>query len=93
MKYLIEYIDKFIRPLVLILPKMSGYARTLKVKDKDKNNKWMSFLQMMISYQKNVKPRLEDLKNVELNASLVYKKAKQEHTNFRGIIVPEDCIE
>ena len=38
-KYLIECLDKFIRPLVLILPKMSGYVKTFKVKDK--NNKLM----------------------------------------------------
>ena len=36
--------DKAIRPLVLIMPKMSGYVKTFKVKegDKDKNNKLMS---------------------------------------------------
>ena len=44
-KYLNGYLDKVIRPLVLILPKMSGYVKTFKVKDrdKDKNNKLMSF--------------------------------------------------
>ena len=31
-KYLIGYLDKVIRPLVLILPKMSGYVKTLNVK-------------------------------------------------------------
>ena len=30
-KYLIGYLDKAIRPLVLIMPKMSGYAKTFKV--------------------------------------------------------------
>ena len=37
--------DKAIRPLVLIMPKMSGYVKTFKVKegDKDKNNKLMFF--------------------------------------------------
>ena len=40
-KYLIGYLDKAIRALALILPKMSGYVITFKVKDgdKDKNNK------------------------------------------------------
>ena len=41
-KYLIGIkFDKAIRPLVLIMPKMSGYVKTFKVKegDKDKNNK------------------------------------------------------
>ena len=31
-KYLTEYLDKTIRPLVLIMPKMSGYVKTFKVK-------------------------------------------------------------
>ena len=34
-KYLIGYLDKMIRPLVLILPNMSGYDNTFKVKDGD----------------------------------------------------------
>ena len=33
-KYLIEYLDKDIRPLVLIMPKMTGYVKTFKVEDK-----------------------------------------------------------
>ena len=35
-KYLIGYLDKVIRPLVLIMPKMSGYVRTFEIKDEDK---------------------------------------------------------
>ena len=44
-KYLIAYLVKAIRALVLIIPKMSGYIKTFKVKDgyKDKNNKLMLF--------------------------------------------------
>ena len=44
-KYLIGYLDKGIRTLVLIMPKVSGYVKTFKVKvgDKDKINKLMSF--------------------------------------------------
>ena len=45
-KYLIRIeFDKAIRPLALIMPKMSGYVKIFKVKegDKDKNNKLMSF--------------------------------------------------
>ena len=40
-KYFIGYLDQVIRLLVLILPKMSGYVKTFKVKDgdKDENNK------------------------------------------------------
>ena len=44
-KYLIEYLDKVIRLLNLVFPKMSRYIKTFKVKDrdKDKNNKLISF--------------------------------------------------
>ena len=38
-KYLIEYLDEVIRPLVLILPKMSGYVKMFK----EKNSKLISF--------------------------------------------------
>ena len=40
-KYLIGYLDKDIKPLVLIMPKMNVYVKTFKVEDK--NNKLMSF--------------------------------------------------
>ena len=41
---MIGYLDKVIRPLDLILPKMSGYVKTFKDKSEDtnKNNKLMS---------------------------------------------------
>ena len=39
---MIRYLDKVVRPLVLILSKMSGYVKIFKVKDK--NNKLISFL-------------------------------------------------
>ena len=32
-KYLIGYLDSAVRPLVLIMPKMSGYVKKLQVKD------------------------------------------------------------
>ena len=37
--------DEAIRPIVLKMPKMSGYVKTIKVKDadKDKNNKLIYF--------------------------------------------------
>ena len=43
-EYLIEYLDEVIRPLVVILPKMSVYVQTFNGKDRDrnKNNKLMS---------------------------------------------------
>ena len=42
---LLGYLDKAIRPLVLIMTKMRWYVKTFKIKegDKDKNNKLMSF--------------------------------------------------
>ena len=42
---MIGYLDKAIRPLVLIIPKMSGHIKTFQVKDgdKDKNNKLVYF--------------------------------------------------
>ena len=36
-KYLIGYLDKNIRSLVLIIPKMSAYAEKFKVEDKMNN--------------------------------------------------------
>ena len=39
-KYLIGYLDKVTKPLVLVLLKMSGYVKTFKVKD---NNKLLFF--------------------------------------------------
>ena len=43
--YLVGYLYKVRRLLVLILPKISGYVKTFKVKDgdKDKSNKLLSF--------------------------------------------------
>ena len=38
---MIGYLDKDIRPLVLIIPKMSGYVKTFK--NEDEINKLMSF--------------------------------------------------
>ena len=40
-EYLIGYLDKAIIPLVLIMPKVSRYVITIKVKEG--NNKLMSF--------------------------------------------------
>ena len=49
--------DKTIRPLVLIMPKMSGYVQILKVKGekKDKSNKVMSFRIDYENLLKNIK--------------------------------------
>ena len=97
-KYLNGYLDKVIRTLVFILSKMSGYVKTFKDKagDKDKNYKLVSFL---LDVEK-----IEDLKNIELNASPVYndryRKTKTRtyddkvYNKFRSLNVPqEDDIE
>ena len=61
------YLDKVIRPLVLIMPKMTGYFKTLKVKDK--NNKLMCFLiddEKLLEKYEAIWTKIEDLKNIEL---------------------------
>ena len=44
-KSLIGYLNKALRPSILIMSKMSGYVKTFKVKegDKDKNNNVFSY--------------------------------------------------
>ena len=58
-KYLIRYLDKVIRPLVLILPKMRGYVKRFKVRDKDRDKdkkiKLMSFYIDNEKLLKNIK--------------------------------------
>ena len=60
-------LDKVIRPLVLILPKMSEYVKTFKVKDwdKDKNNNLISFHRFdekLLENYKTLRTKIEDLK-------------------------------
>ena len=44
-EYLIGFLDKVTRPLVLVMAKIRGYDKTLKVEDwdKNKNKNLMSF--------------------------------------------------
>ena len=96
--------DKFIRPLVLIMPKMSGYVKTFKVEYKI--NKLLSFHiddKKLLEKYKAIWTKIEDLKNIELDALPVYDdryiKTKvttygdKVCTNFSGLNVPEDDIE
>ena len=68
-RYFIRYLDKVIRPLVLILPKINGL---LKVKDgdKDKNYKLM-FLGIdddkLLEKYKTILTNIEDLRTIEKN--------------------------
>ena len=52
-KYSIAYLDKAIRQLVSIMPKMSGYVKRFQVKEE--KSKSIPFHQMMRSYQKRIK--------------------------------------
>ena len=108
-KYLIEIkSDKTIRPLVLIMPKMSGYVKTFKVKegDKNKSNKLMSIRVdngKLLEKYKAIWTTIEDIKNIELNTLLVYEDryiktnirtyGNKIYNNFRGLNVPEDNTE
>ena len=100
--------SKAIRPLVLIMPTMSEYGKTSKVKrgDKDKSNKLMSFYiddEKLLRKCKAIWTKVEDLKNIELNAIPVYddryRKTKirtyvdKVYTNFRGLNEPKDDTE
>ena len=73
-KYLIGIkFDKAIRPLVLIVPKISGYVKTFKVKkgDKDKTNKLISFHiddEKLLEKYEAIWTKIENLKNIELKA-------------------------
>ena len=107
-EYLIGYLDKVIRPLVLTLPKVSGNVQTFKDKHgyKDKNNKLVSFRindEKLLEKCKTIWTKIEGLKNIELNALPVsddrYIKTKmgtcghKVYINFRDLDVPEDDIE
>ena len=64
---MIGYSDKDIRPLVLIMPKMSRYVKTFKVENgnKIKNNKSMSFRiadEKLLQKYKAIRTKIEDLK-------------------------------
>ena len=107
-KYLIGYLEKVIKPIVLMLPRMSGYVDTFKVKDKekDKNNKLLSLRineEKLLEKYKTIWAKIKDLKITGLIALPVfddrYIKTKvrtygdKVYTNFRDLNVPEDDIE
>ena len=76
-KYLMEYLDEVVRPLVLKLPKMSGYVKTFKDKggDKNKNNKLMSLRiddDKLLEKYTTISSKIENFKNIELGALPVY---------------------
>ena len=70
---MIGYLDKVVRPLVLLLPKMSGYVKTFKVKDN--SNKLISFHiddEKLLEKYKTIWTKIKDLKNIELNVLPVF---------------------
>ena len=72
-KYLIGYLDEDIRPLLLIMPKMSGCFKTFKVENKI--NKLMSFHingEKLLEKYKAIWTKIEDFKKIELNTLPVY---------------------
>ena len=90
-----------------MMPKMSGYVKTFKVKvgDKDKNTKLMSFHivdEELLEKYKAIWTMTEDLKSIELNSLLVnddrYIKTKirtyddKVYTKFRGLNVSQKMI-
>ena len=71
--YLIGYLDKGIRPLVLIMPKMIGCVKTFKVEDKI--SKLMSFHkddEKFLEKYKAIWAKTEDVKNIKFNALPIY---------------------
>ena len=72
-KYLIAYLDKTIRPLILIMPKISGYVKIFK--DKNKSNKLISLSiddKELLEKYEAIWIKIEDLTNIELNALPLY---------------------
>ena len=70
---MIGYIDKAVRPLVLIIPKMSWYIKAFKIEDE--SSKLMSFQiddeKLLEKYKANWS-KIEDLENIELIALPIY---------------------
>ena len=96
--------NRAIRPLLLIMPKMNDCVNKFKVEDK--NNRLMSFHiddEKLLEKYNSIWTKIEDLKNIELNALPVYddryRKTKirtyghKIYTNFCDSNVPEDDIE
>ena len=70
---MIGYFDKAVRPLDLIIPKMSWYIKAFKIEDE--SSKLMSFQiddeKLLEKYKANWS-KIEDLENIELIASPIY---------------------
>ena len=73
---MIGYLDEVIRPLVLMLPKMSRCVKTIKGKGWDKNKNKLMPLHIddnrLLGKYKTIWTKIADLRNIELNALPVY---------------------
>ena len=74
---MVRYLDKVIRPLVLVLPRNVRYINTFNVKnrDEDKNNKLMYFSvndEKLLEKYKIIWTMIEDLKIIEFGCLPVY---------------------
>ena len=98
---MIGYLDRDIGSLVLVMPKMSGYVKTFKNEDKDSKLVYFGIDdEKLLEKYKTTWTKIEDLKNIELNALPVYddKYIKNKiitygdkvYTYFRCLNVPED---
>ena len=96
--------DKNIGPLVLAMPKVSGYAKTFKVKEGNKKSISLRIDdEKLLGKYKDIWTKIEDLKNIELNALPAYDERSiktkiityddKVYANFCGLNVPEDDTE
>ena len=70
---MIGYLDKAIRPLVLIKSKISGYVKTFKDEDKiSKSNFFRIDDEKLLEKYKTIGTKIEDLTSIRLNALPVY---------------------
>ena len=79
-KYLIGYLNKAIRPLILIMPKISEYVKTSKIKEGDKSKRLMSPRvddEKLLEKCKAIWTKIEDLINIKLKALPVYDAREQ----------------
>ena len=77
---MIGYLNKAIRPLILIMPKISGYVKTSKVKEGDKSKRLMSLRvddEKLLEKCKAIWTKIEDLINIKLKALPVYDAREQ----------------
>ena len=84
---------------------MSEYVKNIKVKGGDKNNKFMFFVQTMISSilekHKTIWTKIEEMQSISLNALPVYDDIKTKisifgdkiYDSFHGLNAPEDRVE